>query len=78
MKQTTDKRSNRVGSVLFAAICGGILVITFTKVIPTLLAKMMSGMMAMMKSKMQACGCNPREMCQLMMTACPNTPQEGS
>lgn len=76
MKQTTDKRSNRKGSVLFAAICGGILVIIITKAIPMLLAKMMSGMMAMMKSKVEACGCNPQEICQ-MMTACANAPQEG-
>jgi hypothetical protein len=77
MKQTTSKRSLHLGSALLGAICGGILVITITKAIPTMLTNIMSGMMGIMKSKMEACGCNPQEMCQKMMAACAEAPKEG-
>jgi hypothetical protein len=77
MKETTSKRRLHLGSALLGAICGGILVIITTKAIPTMLAKLMSGMMEMMKSKMEACGCNPQEMCQKMMAACADAPKEG-
>jgi hypothetical protein len=77
MKQTTSKQSLHLGSALVGAICGGMLVITLTKAIPTMLAKLMSGMMETMKSKMEACGCNPQEMCQKMMAAIADAPKEG-
>jgi len=33
-----------------------------TKAIPTMLANMMAGMMRNMKSQMESCGCDPKEM----------------
>ena len=75
MKQTISKQSLHLGSALLGAICGGILVIITTKAIPTMLTKLMFGMMETMKSKMEACGCNPQEMCQRMMAAGADNPK---
>lgn len=72
MKQTT---SFHLGSALSGAILGGILVIVASRAIPAMLTKIMSGMMGNMKTKMEACGCNPQEMCQKMMAACPVAPK---
>ncbi len=69
MKKTISKASPCLISALLGAIFGGILVMVATKAIPTMLTNIMSRLGEMMKSKMEACGCNPQEMCQKMMAS---------
>lgn len=69
MKQANSRQSSFWGSALLGAICGGALVVIFTKAVPTMLTKTMSGVMGVMQSKMEACGCNPPEVCQKIMAA---------
>ena len=75
MKKTVSQASPFLVSALLGAIFGGILVMVATKAIPTMLTNIMSGVMGVMKSKMEACGCNPPEMCQKMMAAIAEAPK---
>ncbi len=75
MKKTFSHASPCLISALLGAILGGVLVMVATKAIPTMLTNILSGVMGMMKSKMEACGCNPQEMCQKMMAGFAEAPQ---
>lgn len=76
MKKTVCQASPCLISALLGAIFGGVLVMVATKVIPTMLTNIMSGVMGVMKSRMEACGCNPQEMCQKMMASFAEFPKE--
>lgn len=76
MKQANSRQSSFWGPTLLGAICGGALVVIFTKAAPTMLTKAMSGVMEVMKSKMEACGCNPSEVCQKIMADSTDAPKE--
>jgi hypothetical protein len=75
MKKTVSQASPYLVSALLGAIFGGILVMVASKAIPTMFTNILSGVMGVMKSKMEACGCNPQEMCQKMMASFTETPQ---
>ncbi len=75
MKKTVSQASPCLVSALLGAIFGGILVMVATKAIPTMLINILSGVIGVMQSKIEACGCNPQEICQKMMASSTETPQ---
>jgi len=75
MMQTVSKQNLHITSVLLGALGGGILVLVATKAIPTMLSSLISAMMGKMISRMEACSCNPQEVCQKMMAAFAEVPK---